>query len=268
MKYIPKSLSTEIREKLNLIRNPFSKEIKENLKGLYSLFCRSHIKSVIEKNAQIHSYKMEYPDLQVPYSVPKAKREIKEGAENIRDAFRWGRKNFNLNNIDEEFIKQIAWRITPELYSGKTAEYRETNVRLGSVTPPYPAKVKDKEMPGFIESLKEQFKCEDLINKIESAIYSHLHLVRIHPFWDGNGRTSRVLQDLILDYHNIPLPIIEAGERNTYYQCLDKAVYDWKTKKDSGEVKHGATEGESLFYNFIAGKINVSLDKLVGCINS
>lgn len=267
MKYIQKLLSNEIREKLKLIRDPISGKIRENLKDSCSLFSSSLIRTEIEKNAQIHSYKMEHPDFQVPYCIPKAKREIKKGAENIRNAFEWGRKNFNLNKLDEDFIKQLAWRITPELYQGKTAEYRETNVRLGSVTPPYPAKVKEIEMPHFIKSLKEQFKCEDMINNIESAIYAHLHLVRIHPFLDGNGRTSRVLQDIILDYDDIPLPIIKAGERNTYYQCLEKAIYDWKTKKYSGEVKHGATEGESLFYNFIAGKINVSLDKLIYCIN-
>ncbi|MDZ4226584.1 MAG: hypothetical protein U1B79_00555, partial [Candidatus Pacearchaeota archaeon] len=67
----------------------------------------------------------------------------------------------------------------------------------------------------------------------------------------------------ILDHSMIPPPVIEVGERTLYYGILDKAVYDYKHKKRSGEVTNGATEGESLFYTFMAGKINSSLDRLV-----
>ena len=104
------------------------------------------------------------------------------------------------------------------------------------------------------------FPYTTLFRSITAAIFAHLHLVRIHPFVDGNGRTSRMLQDLILDDYKIPLPIIEPGERGTYYQILDDAIYSWKHE---GEQGSRVTKDEQKFYSFMVGKINVSLDKVL-----
>ncbi len=259
MKYIPKELAREIRGKSELIGNLYSSESLSK--------CHSIRKKMIEKNAQVHSYKMEHPYVEIPFSIPRNKnrRDIKKGIANIRNAFRWGRKNFSSNNFEESFVREIAGRITPEFYTTNIARYRDTGTRIvgATTTPPYPYKLKEKEIPNFVNSMKKQLTCEDVINRVETAIYAHLHIVRMHPFVDGNGRTARTLQDIILDHFDIPPPIIKAGERNLYYQILDEAISDWKKKKGSGEVKNGATKGEYLFYNFIAGKVNVSYDKLI-----
>ena len=154
-------------------------------------------------------------------------------------------------------------RITPEFYDSEIAIYRDISGRIvGSRTiPPQPYKFKTREIPEFVNHIKDNLSCPEIIKKIETAIYSHLHLARIHPFVDGNGRTSRILQDIILDHLDIPVPIINAGERHTYYNTLRKAILDWNNQ--SGEEKKEVTEGEELFYDFIAGKINVSLDQLL-----
>jgi len=268
--YIPRELSREIREKMQFLVEPKSKGIfRTDLVDLCKLFCQKIRAKAIEKSAQVHSYKMEHPELIVPFNVPKDKRQIKQGVKCLRNAYAWGEKNFNPEKFDEEFIKNIALRITPKLYSQGFADYRKVGVRVAGarVTPPYPEKLQ-REMGFFIESLKEQFKCQDIINRIEIAIYAHLHFERIHPFIDGNGRTGRTLQDMILTFNNTPLPIIETGERQTYYNLLGQAIYDWKYEKQSGGITHGATEGERLFYTFMAGKINSSLDKLLNCIGN
>jgi len=97
-----------------------------------------------------------------------------------------------------------------------------------------------------------------------AAIYAHFHMARIHPFIDGNGRTSRVTQDIILNSYGFPLPIIPSGERVTYYDCLEQAVGGWRDKRGR-EKFNGPSEGERLFYDFIAGKINSSLDSVLEC---
>ena len=263
MKYIPKQLANEIKERYN-----FLEQFEESERKTKS---RKIKKRVVEKNAQIHSYRLENPKSGVPFSVPrnKDKRSIKNGIKNIEDAFRWGKKNFDPETFKESFIREIARRIMPELYAG-IGMYRDMGTRItGSrVTPPYPYKLINYEIPEFVESMNRQLTCQNIINRIETAIYAHFHVARMHPFIDGNGRASRTLQNVILDYFDIPLPVIEAGERITYYQILDKAVYDWTHKKSTGEIKHGATEGEQLFYNFIAGKINNSLDKIISSCNN
>lgn len=256
-KYLEKELANEIQRRYEYLQgNEF--EVKGR--------CRELMTHEIVNTSQVHSYRMENSHILIPFSIPrnKHKRNIRKGIKNIERAFEWGCSHFNPDTFDESFIKEIAGKITPELYSGETtAKYRETSTRItgASVMPPYPEKLIRYEIPAFISSLKRQFECPKIINKVESAIFSHLHVARMHPFIDGNGRTARVLQNVILYHSYVPPPVIETGERMMYYSLLDKAVSDMDTRKALG--KHGVTEGEHLFYNFIGGKINASLDKLI-----
>ena len=55
-----------------------------------------------------------------------------------------------------------------------------------------------------------------------SAIF-HEKFEKIHPFYDGNGRTGRMLSNLILIQNNLPPLIIENKKRKEYYEVLSKA---------------------------------------------
>jgi len=257
---ISKNLENEILEKVDYLNKsmPQTKRV---------IACSNRAKKAIEKNAQIHSYKMEYPKKDLPFSISRnnKKRDIQKGIKQIQDAFNWGVNNFTLNNLNQEFLKEINGRIVPEIHQKDNLKYRENGTAItgASVTPPYPFKMVNYEMPKFIESLKNQLTKKDTISKIESSIFSHFHLVRIHPFKDGNGRTARVLQDIILDYNNIPVPVIDQKERSNYGQILDNAVVDWKREKGDRNYNLSLTEGEKIFYDFIAEKINNSLDHVI-----
>lgn len=52
---------------------------------------------------------------------------------------------------------------------------------------------------------------------------AHYKLVHIHPFTDGNGRTSRLLMNLILMQAGYPPVIILKQHRHLYYQHLQTA---------------------------------------------
>lgn len=51
----------------------------------------------------------------------------------------------------------------------------------------------------------------------------HERLVTIHPFIDGNGRTSRLLMNLILLQNGYPIAILkgDVANRLKYYECLE-----------------------------------------------
>lgn len=258
---IPKFLIKEIREKMEIISNP------ENSYRC-DLARQKRKINAIKKNAQIESYRIEHPNEQVPYCIPTHNRSTHEGIKNIENAFRWGESNFNTKDFDEFFIKNLAYRITPNLYRRKSnAEYRDSGVRISGseFMPPYPWKVENVEMPKFVENLRNHFDNDDLIENMKTAIYAHFNLVRVHPFIDGNGRTSRALQDIILNYYGFPLPIINSGERGTYYNILENSVGGYKNRKGMDSRK--TSDGEKSFYLYIAGKINTSLDKVLNCLN-
>ncbi len=261
--YISEGLEQEIRDKYLYL---MVKNASERILRVDKLERRA-----IEKMSQIHSYKMEHPHSKTPYCIPKNNGgKIKEGIIKLRKAFKWGCENFDPEEFDESFIREIAGRIVPERFSGGIAKYRELDQGTGfsgdySVTPPYPRKLVEKEIPNFEEGLNEKLKSPYETDMLEAAIYSHFHIARMHPFVDGNGRTARITQDVILHHFGFPAPIIEAGERDTYYDFLDGAVKGWK-EENNWDRENVVTDGEKAFYTFMAGKVNSSLDKVICAI--
>lgn len=257
MEYIDEQLVEEIRGRYDYILSQDTSSVALGIDKLE--------RKAIERMAQVHSFRMEHPHLKVPYNVPKNgnRREIKKGIVNLRKAFKWGNTHFDRENFNESFVREIAGRVLPEIYGGQIADYRErgTSIKGASTTPPYPEKLIYKEIPNFETVMGERLKSHK-IDSVETAIYAHFHIARMHPFVDGNGRTSRLVQDIILHDSDFPVPIIEVGERNTYYNLLGKAVYDWGIQKN-WKNEDLVTEGERAFYTFMAGKINVSLDKII-----
>ncbi len=54
----------------------------------------------------------------------------------------------------------------------------------------------------------------------EAAFDAHEALVTIHPFSDGNGRTARLLMNLLLLRAGYPPVVILPEDRPAYHQCL------------------------------------------------
>ena len=53
------------------------------------------------------------------------------------------------------------------------------------------------------------------------SFYAHYELVNIHPFLDGNGRTSRLLMNFIQQWYGLPLGIVFAEDKVAYYEALN-----------------------------------------------
>ena len=61
------------------------------------------------------------------------------------------------------------------------------------------------------------------IHPVEIAARVHVDFVGIHPFVDGNGRTSRLLMNLELMKSGFPPVIFRVEDRLEYYKALDTA---------------------------------------------
>jgi Fic family protein len=59
------------------------------------------------------------------------------------------------------------------------------------------------------------------------AFEFHIRYLMIHPFYDGNGRTARILMNLILIAFGFPPIIIKSEDKDKYYKTLaDVQFYD------------------------------------------
>ena len=64
---------------------------------------------------------------------------------------------------------------------------------------------------------------QENLNIVELAALLHHRLAHIHPFFDGNGRTSRLLLNLHLMQNGFPLTIILKNDRKKCYRVLAQA---------------------------------------------
>lgn len=108
--------------------------------------------------------------------------------------------------------------------------------------------------PFIVSKLMEDFfiffnENVEEIHPVEMAAHLHQKLVNIHPFIDGNGRTSRLIMNLYLFQTGYPIAMIEseATQREEYYNHL--ADYQ-------GVIGGGDSEPFQLF---IAQKVKESL---------
>ncbi|NQY75014.1 MAG: Fic family protein, partial [Candidatus Margulisbacteria bacterium] len=61
------------------------------------------------------------------------------------------------------------------------------------------------------------------LHPVAVAAEAHYRLVTIHPFIDGNGRTARLLMNMILLSYGYPQAIIRKRDRLSYIEALEKA---------------------------------------------
>ncbi len=99
--------------------------------------------------------------------------------------------------------------------------YRTGAVRImgANFVPPNYIKVPDL-MDDLMDFTNSQFAQMDSV--ILSAIFHH-RFVWIHPFADGNGRSARLLFNLLLMNDGYPPAIILKNDRKKYYAALNQA---------------------------------------------
>ena len=121
--------------------------------------------------------------------------------------------------ISEKDILSIHGIILRSIDDSNAGYYRGVAVRISgsAVVFPNPLKVPDL-MGDFARWLR---KSSDL-HPVELASEAHYRLVTIHPFTDGNGRTARLLMNMILLMFGYPPAIIRPVDRLAYIASLEK----------------------------------------------
>lgn len=132
-------------------------------------------------------------------------------------------------------INALVLRHTGQIYhtalgevDGTKGEYRKGAVFAGQTT-----FVNHVKIEGLVKELCERIsttltKPLTMLEKLAFSFEIHYDLVYIHPFYDGNGRTSRLLMNAIQTYFDLPLAIVYAEDKVEYINALIAA----KEKED------------------------------------
>ena len=143
-------------------------------------------------------------------------------ATNHAQAFDWiAEKSLKpLKQFNEKDLLTLHQRILSGIDTQNAGFYRNVPVRLsGSRTVlPNPRKV-----PDLMSAFHQWLQSKQKVHPVDLAAEAHYRLVTIHPFIDGNGRTARLLMNLILMCHGYPPAIIRKKERGKYLDTLEKA---------------------------------------------
>ncbi|MGL5113509.1 MAG: Fic family protein, partial [Flavobacterium sp.] len=119
-------------------------------------------------------------------------------------------------------IHKIAFS---ELYNW-AGKWRKTEVSVGQLLPPKPNMVLHS-MYQFIDNLN--FKISISKNReehIDCLVYAHYEFIKIHPFNNGNGRTGRILMNVValkLGYKPLELYHREGESRKFYIGAMKEA---------------------------------------------
>ncbi|XP_043662941.1 protein adenylyltransferase Fic [Drosophila teissieri] len=117
-------------------------------------------------------------------------------------------------------ILELHRRVLGHVDPIEGGEFRRNQVYVGGHVPPG---------PGDLALLMQRFERwlnsehSSSLHPVNYAALAHYKLVHIHPFIDGNGRTSRLLMNTLLMRAGYPPVIIPKQQRNKYYHFLKLA---------------------------------------------
>ncbi len=118
-------------------------------------------------------------------------------------------------------IMEINGLVLQKIEKEFAGRYRNSGVRIAGANfvPPNALKV-DTLMDELVDWINDVGNTLPLVVKV--SIFHH-RFVWIHPFFDGNGRTVRLLFNLLLMKEGYPPAIILRNDRKKYYNALNKA---------------------------------------------
>ena len=122
-----------------------------------------------------------------------------------------------MGHITTRDLLEIHKRVIGHVDPLEAGIFRQTQVYVGDFIPPHPSHV-DLLMARFLQWLNDPKTL--MMHPVRLAALAHYKLVYIHPFTDGNGRTSRLLMNWILMQNGFPPVIIRKQDRLLYYQYL------------------------------------------------
>lgn len=156
--------------------------------------------------------------------------------------------------VTERLIKEMHAIVLHGIDRDNAGKYRNVPVMISGSehTPPQPYLI-IPQMEAFINEYNRKAGSGE--HPVIIAAYLHDELVKIHPFIDGNGRTSRLLMNLYLLSKGYVIVNLKGDNesKRAYYMALEKSH----------------TENNPIdFYTLVAGSEKTALIRYLGIVRS
>lgn len=168
-------------------------------------------------------------------------------AVNHTEAISWLKEMVNGNeDVTKRNVLDIHRLILKSIDTANAGAYRSVPVMIGGSEhkPPQPYLL-DKLMEDYFMHYQQQKR---VMHPVILAAEMHERLVSIHPFIDGNGRTSRLLMNFILLKNGYTVTSLKGDydSRMAYYAALENVQVN---------------NNPEPFYHLILDKVKESLDE-------
>ena len=216
---LPEDYFKEVDEKLAKLNNkrPLSKEATESLQNAINLEWTYNSNGIEGNTLTLKETKV------VLEGITIGGKSVKEHLEaiNHENAIEYlDGLTKDKSEISEWNIKGLHQLILKGIDDDNAGRYRNHNVIISGAKHRPPEYIK---VPELMEKLMMNYDEWDKYHPIIRAALLHGELVKIHPFIDGNGRTSRLIMNMDLMRSGYVPVIIKKNNRLKYYEALDKA---------------------------------------------
>ena len=162
-------------------------------------------------------------------------------------------------DITEKLIKELHFLILKTIDKENAGRYRQSDVRItGSKHIP----VAYYDVPMEMEKLLRYYHAKkQSLHPVLLAADLHWMLAGIHPFIDGNGRTSRLLMNLLLIKRGYVIANLKGdiASRLGYYKGLEKAQVELHTTDFRSLVAQTVIEGLREYSALMGGTKKVKI---------
>jgi hypothetical protein len=155
-------------------------------------------------------------------------------------------RDYLLNNgISISSLAVLGNLVEPKNHPFKN--FRNDTVMFGEFEPPTSMEKILYEIHNLLEILNDEN-----LHPILKGIEAHIGIVKIHPYLDGNGRSARLVQNVLLEKYGYPVTFIPESEREVYIDLMRITMFDRFSKMSS---IYNPSDSEKILHNFLTGKI-------------
>lgn len=153
-------------------------------------------------------------------------------------------------DLSEQDLLELHALVLKGIDDTNAGRYRNVAVRIAGspVLLPNPRKV-----PELMEAFSDWLRAPGDLHPVEFAAEAHYRLVSIHPFVDGNGRTARLLMNLILLMTGYPPAFIPVRERLAYISALEKAQLGGSKEAYLNLIGHAVECSLNIYLKALSG---------------